>query len=198
MIEVEKKFYSSPKILTFLKEEAELVGEAIIHDIYFDTPDFKLAHQNCWFRNRNGSFELKIPTKDFDAEMNTYHEIEDELEIIQELGLDVDELSIPALLDAGYVEFLNIESLRKKYEYQDFKFDLDTTNFNVEQLECELLVDDESEVQEATKRIIDLLFSIDENAALSKVGKARHLIIENYPELDKEMVAKGYYEPLEL
>jgi adenylate cyclase class IV len=60
MIEVEKKFKPNAEQLNAMITDAEFLGEKILHDVYYDYPDYRMFKANIRFRNRDGNFELKL------------------------------------------------------------------------------------------------------------------------------------------
>lgn len=190
MIEVEKKFHATKSAYDFLSQQCEFVAEKKIHDIYFDNPDFELMLSNRWLRLRNGIWEMKVPTPSYSTEIPTYNEIF-EPEIILELSLPSEKLTMEFLAAAGYVPQLDFTSLRKKYKYQNCLLDLDRTDFGLEVLEIERMVSEEGEVEEAKESILRLAGQIDPEMKQNHVGKVRYLMIEKHPEIDKKMIENG-------
>lgn len=63
MIEVEKKFKPTEEQLNAMVTGAEFLCEKVLHDVYYDYPDYRMFKKDVRLRNRNGNFELKIGQK---------------------------------------------------------------------------------------------------------------------------------------
>lgn len=162
MIEVEKKFQPTPEQLEKLIEDAEFLGEKILHDIYYDYPDYRMFKKDVRFRNRNGNFELKIGKKGGVAE---------EIENIEDIkkyfntGLDLNEF-----INQNLVSFIDYSTNRKKYKKGEFVIDIDNLSYGCSLVEIELLVDSFDGVENATNEIIKFgkNFGLDPVNSLSK------------------------------
>ncbi len=62
MIEVEKKFRIQPGDEEKLTTGATFIREVTMHDVYYDTTDYRLSLKNKCLRLRNKGFELKVAT----------------------------------------------------------------------------------------------------------------------------------------
>jgi len=158
MIEVEKKFILTGDDATRLTEGAEFQNERVFTDIYYDTADFKLTTQDKWLRARDGQFELKMPLHHGPERMaDQYDEIESEAEIRRALELPPRGSLAADLREAGYAPFCTCTTTRRKYKLGEFIIDLDAVDFRDFTYalgEIELMVDDKSEMQNATEKII--------------------------------------------
>lgn len=198
MIEVEKKFFTSTALYEFVHHQCEFVGEKVIDDVYYDTPEFTLTLRNHWLRSRNGTWELKVPTADFSPEVTSYEEYDDEALICQQLGIEGTALSREVLTKLGYVPMAEFQSMRKKFRHGDFIIDIDETTFDLELCEIELLVQTPDDVELAQRKIIEFARGIDPTLRETHVGKVRYFIITRYPHIDEQLVAAGICHPLEL
>lgn len=158
-IEVEKKFHPNEEQLKKLLEGADFLGEKIIHDIYYDYPDFRLIKSRNRFRNRNGSFELKLWNK-----LGGDREIENADEIKKYFKI---KLSLEEFIEENLIKLMEYKTKRKKYKHGDFIIDKDElTSYDSEKpndpgkfifdvCEIELLVKSESEISDTVRKIDD-------------------------------------------
>jgi adenylate cyclase class IV len=181
MIEIEKKFLLTGIQQQALLEGAHELGEKIVEDSYLDTDDYRLTGKDFWFRERDGSYELKAPLKSSNGSpsaTNRYHEITSLEAIRQELELDATADFEVALATAGITRFVTCFTSRKSYEKQGFHIDIDAatyldSDFVYALAEIELLVDDESQADEAERRIIEFAKSFNlttDQVVLGKIG----------------------------
>ncbi len=198
MIEVEKKFFTSKPLYDFVYQQCEFEGERVIEDVYYDTPDFNLMLANTWLRNRNGAWELKVPTPDFSPEVTSYEELEDAPSICRHVGIPGSTLSFDILKEYGYVPVVEFQSTRKKFRHGEFLIDIDETTFDLELCEIELMVAGVDDIEAAQRKIIEFARSIDPELRETHVGKVRYFLITKYPEIDAQLVASGICHPLEL
>lgn len=161
MIEVEKKFLLDEAQKERLLEGAQVLKTKTFTDTYFDTKDHGLILKDFWLRRRDDVFELKIPRhKSKEHFVDQYEEIRDEKEIRQQLGLATARDLLSDLESAGYVPFCVCTSTRESYQKDTFVIDLDSVTYDNDDLiyelaEIELMVHDESKIEEATTQIID-------------------------------------------
>lgn len=158
MIEVENKFILSESDISHLTEGAEFLQEKVFTDTYYDTEDFILTSQDKWLRSRAGKFELKLPLyQGVERIIYAYDELEKEEDIERALGFEVDENFIDSLVDKMYLPFCVCKTTRRKYKNGDFNIDLDTVEFEEFTYslgEIEVMVNDKSEVERATAKIM--------------------------------------------
>jgi len=162
MIEVEKKFTPDDEELAHFLEGAESLGEKIIHDVYYDYPDFRLLKKDIRLRNRNGSFELKIgKSSGVSEELENEKEIASYFDISKNFELFIRENLVPIM------EFVN---KRKKYVKEGFNIDVDDMDFGYKMCEIEIMVNDEKEIKEAQEKIMKFVskFGFENKKALSK------------------------------
>ncbi len=155
MIEVEKKFRPTEDQLTALLQDAEFLGEKILHDLYYDYPDYRLFKNFTYFRNRNGNFELKIGDDEIKG-------VSDEIE--EEENIKVffkTEKPLPEFIERNLVPIIQWTTKRKKYRKGEFAIDIDNLSFGYECVEIELLVPDKSKVEEAKKKIAEFARQYD-------------------------------------
>lgn len=147
MIEVEKRFQPTEEQLNAMIKDAEFLGEKTNTDIYYDYSNYSLFKQNIRFRNRNGNFELKLGKSSGVAE-----EIEDESEIKKYFNTNM-ELDVFVL--ENMIPFMEYGARRMKYKKDGFVIDVDEMSYGYNMTEIEILVDDESKIQEAENKILD-------------------------------------------
>lgn len=161
MIEVEKKFLLSPEDEARLIEHAELVGERVIEDSYYDNETYDVTLADMWLRKRGNEFELKVPLRvSDDRTVDQYRELTDRTEICQTLGLPADGSDVgSALASTDYKVFMSPRTTRRTYRKDGFTIDLDTvtyagSDFRYSLAEIEKLVEDEVEMSAAVESII--------------------------------------------
>lgn len=163
MIEIEKKFLLTDTQKQALLDGARGIGEKSMTDSYLDTADYSLTTNDLWFRERNGAYELKAPLRlktESSTATNRYHELTEIEDILRTLKLDATDDFKAALLTAGITSFITCFTQRKSYTKQNFQIDVDAVTFRDSQFEyaiaeIELIIDDESQADEAEYRIIE-------------------------------------------
>ena len=119
-------------------------------DAYYDNEQYAVTSADRWLRNRNGSFELKVPlSKDNGSQgVNVYHELTEEADIREALRLPYDTSDLAHDIEAaGYRVFVQPTSSRRSYEKDGYHIDVDTvayegSDFTYAVAEIELLVQD--------------------------------------------------------
>lgn len=186
MIEVEKKFKKNEKIDELIKKSTFLCNLEM-KDIYYDFKDLNLIKNDIRFRFREiggeGKYELKVRNKKFGD-----FEINDEDEIKKYFNT---ELSLEEFINQDLIEIMNYETHRQKYANGEFILDLDTltTNelkdFKLDVCEIELMVKDESEVKDASKKIDN--FAELNGLEKEKISKREVYLRAIRPEVFKEL-----------
>ena len=183
MIEVEKKFILTPEQEKSLIEGAEFLGEKQFTDIYYDDKDFSLTTKDIWFRQRDGRFELKLPMNVSLEERvsDQYKEIEDEKEIKKYFNFNNDASLSDLLKEREYESFCIMTTIRKKYKKEDFGIDMDIVDFGYAIAEIEYMAQDNSNLQQATDKIIE--FAKKHNLTFDELtrGKGSEYIRRNNP-----------------
>src|SRR3989344_1891057 len=159
MIEIERKFILADDDKERIIKNAEFLHERTFVDTYYDKSDFVLTSQDKWLRCRNGKFELKAPlrqrTRGF---ADQYREVENEQEIKKILNLPLNSSLNRSLKKNGYVPFCVCTTTREKYRNAQFTIDFDTANFECftyTLAEIEVMVQDEKEIGNAIKQIVN-------------------------------------------
>lgn len=197
MIEVEKKFYIDDETIARLKKLGKVVSEKKLVDDYWDQPDFWVTKADCWLRNRNGNWELKVGKQDklnTTVNLDVYEEIEDPKTIAKFLKIDYragDDFE-KTLKDNGYFIFCPIVKTRLKLKIEDFQLDID--NFagqGTDYMEIELMVSDQSEVESATQKITDFADRLGIMPRSKPYGQVVECIKQSYPELFLDLIKIG-------
>ena len=149
MIEVEKKFQPTEEQLAALLKDCEFIREVKLHDLYYDYPDYSLWKKEIYLRKRNDGFELKIQIKDTGA----YEELEDE-ESIKKFFKTTQPLT--EFIKENFILAVDFTTTRKKYKNGEFVIDIDELNFGYKCVEIELLVADETHIEEGWAKIFEL------------------------------------------
>lgn len=156
MIEVEKKFQPTPEKLASFLEGAEFIAEKENTDVYYDLPDLFYSKKGYKLRKRNKGYELKIQLGDFDDYTNAkYEEVTNDPDILEKLGFPKDS-NLDQIIKEKMEILCSIFTKRKEYKKGEFIIDVDETDFGYNMIEVELMVEDESQIPEAEKKISDL------------------------------------------
>lgn len=193
MFEIEHNFrYEEEKIKELLKD-ADFVGKKVFTDIYYDNNSFDLTGKNIWLRQREGSFELKLPLEG--VATDKFEEIEDEQRIKEHFKFD-NRLDLKEqLLESGYAPFCVCVTTRNKYKKDDFNIDIDDAAFDDEfiwrGMEIELMIDNPSKAEEASKKIL----RFGEKYGLSQIdeGKVSEYLKQKKPSHFKSLVDQGIF-----
>jgi len=193
MIEIEKKFALTTEEGERLLAGAVFIKEMVMIDSYYDDAIRTLSLKDWWLRERNGRFELKIASyqgERKDQVVNQYRELETDAEIAEALALPGKKVLRDELADAGYLPFATIKTTRSKYSKEGFTIDMDVMDFGYTICEIELMVEDESKIQEAVDKIMD--FAKRQGIAIKPVyGKLLEFIRHNDPPFFEKLVAAG-------
>lgn len=202
MIEVEKKFLLTSMQQDALLDSAQELGEKTVKDEYFDTAEYRLTINNLWFRKRNNNYELKVPLRSHDKALfaaNRFHELTTIEEICQELNLNEEAGFESELSRTSIKNFMTCYTNRKSYTKQGFHIDIDSatypdSTFTYAIAEIELLVDNESEADEAEHRIIN--FAKNFNLVTNKfvLGKVAAYLQVERPGHYKALIDAGVLE----
>jgi adenylate cyclase class IV len=192
IIEIEKKFILTKKQEDALLKGAEFLGEKKFTDIYYDDEKFSLSTKDIWLRKRADKFELKVPVNEFseDRVLDRYRELESESDILEYFGKK--EGSIEDFLTKNkYEPFCNITTKRKKYKKDGFVIDVDIMDFGYALVEIELMIDDESKMEEASRSIVKFAekHNIDINVKI--LGKVIEYLRVKNPKHLKALIDSG-------
>jgi len=192
MIEIEKKF-----LLTSDQQQDLLNGAK---DSYFDTDDYQLTAKNFWFRERDGAYELKAPLQSTNqtSATNRYDEITDIEGISQKLNLPLGD-DFPAIIAAaGIKKFVTCYTVRNSYEKAGFHIDVDKatylgSSFEYAIAEIELLIDNESQADDAEARIIAFAQHFNLTTDQKIIGKIGAYLKVERPEHYRSLVDSGVF-----
>jgi len=160
MIEVERKFKPTLENKQQLIKGAEFIGEKVMKDVYYDTKNWSLSTKDFWLRLRNNKWELKMPLHGLGInkrKMDQYNELENENEIRNILKIPLNKTLLEDLETNNYYCIASITTIRRKFKKDDFTIDLDSMDFGYEVGEVELMVQNESEMNMAMKRILNFI-----------------------------------------
>jgi len=199
MIEIEKKFLLTEQQQNDLLGGAQELGLKLVEDSYLDTDTFTLTTNDLWFRERDGAYELKAPLKSGSGSYtgtNRYNEITDVEEIAQVLGFEAGLDFETSLSRAGIKKFMTIFTSRNSYEKQGFHIDVDSATyldsaFEYAVAEIELLVNSESEADEADRRIVEFAKKFELTTDQVVLGKVASYLKAEKPEHYEALVSAG-------
>jgi predicted adenylyl cyclase CyaB len=194
MIEVEKKFTLKEEDIERIIQGVEFVNERSFTDTYFDTSDYSLTRADKWLRLRDDRFELKLPMNAgkgaSQRKLDQYEELETEEAIRKALGLATNGSLREDLEANGYKTFSTFTTTRKKYKKGDFIIDLDVMDFGYSIGEIELMVSEQSEMEDALNKI--LAFAKEQGLSVAPVrGKVIEYIKRNNLEHYKALEEAG-------
>lgn len=202
-IEVEAKF--EMKDLGTLRQAVEAnggqaLGTKSFVDKYWDTPDCTLARCDCWLRQRDDVWELKVPASDgrSGGERTAFREISGEDAILHELvaehpskfqGRDL------AVALAGCVIFAEFTTTRAKFSLGGCLIDVDTASFGHSVMEIEVMVDDEDDIPAARAKIDAVAALVDAKPLADTGGKLDTYIRRHAPTVLAALVDAGILSP---
>ena len=187
-VEIEVKFAFDKAKEEKIKSMCSFMGEKKMRDVYYDHPTkYFLSKKDIWLRERNEEWECKVDfhfyqslLQETDASLHktgeasgydNYKELGGEEEInffLSKWRLVERGGSLEETLKRNFIKpFCCIESVRSKYLYRgeegSITIDLDSTDFGYNIGEIEVMVEKESEIELAEKKIgrFSRLASID-------------------------------------
>lgn len=193
MIEVEKKFILKTGDEEKLTNGATFLQEIEMRDVYYDTAENTLSRADTWLRERNGSWELKVPLNtgpSGERIADQYRELTDEKEIAAFLHLDLTAPLSGSLAEQGYGIIAPITTRRRKYQRDGFTIDIDVMDFRYEIAEVEAMVETEDQMPSAVQRILDFAGSIGLATAPVR-GKVLEYIHRKRPEHYRQLLDSG-------
>lgn len=176
-LEIEQKF-SVPKDYktSLLSAGATLVSTKPLKDVYWDTPELSLLKQDVWLRQRESTWELKVPIGDSQYEngVTQYREVEGRVEVEKEVA------SYTEAIMNDMVVLVTVESKRESWQLNKFNITIDSLiedNWSVG--EVELVVTNQSEMENARVRVQELASNL--GFTFQKYGKVRHCLRNQNP-----------------
>ncbi len=160
MIEVEKKIPLRDSDLKTIERLGTFLGSQILTDTYFDTSDFRYTTSDIWLRERECKFELKIGVKGLNGNIDRYEEVTSEATILKKLGLEKEKDLSKALTNANIFPYATFQTVRRKYQIEEFTIDLDLAYFDdfiYRIAEVELIVSSEDNVAQAEEALTDFI-----------------------------------------
>ncbi len=195
MIEIEQKFLVDQDQLENLLKTASFIKELSFVDVYYDTPDYALSKDDIWLRQRDSTWELKVPLdgRKKDYLTDQYEEIIVDEQIRQFLQIDSKQDLAQALLLYNYRPFCELKTVRRKYQQGEFNIDVDVVsgeNFNYALIEVELLVDSFADAEIAKTKI--LIWAKEHNLEVKSVfGKVILYLQQQRPQHFQALVDSG-------
>lgn len=191
IIEVEKKFSLNNKEKESLIKGSENLGIKIFTDTYYDNQDKDLTTKDIWLRERDNKWELKIPVGNPSEQVSDqYKELTNEEEIKKYLNFDDNKTLNQSLIESNYKPFASITTRRAKYKKGGLNIDIDEMDFGYEIAEIEKMVEDEQQIQQATKEILE--FANEHNLTVGKIrGKVIEYLRRNNIEHFNKLISAG-------
>lgn len=159
-VEVERKFkVTADTKIKLVEIGAELHEEKVFLDKYFDNPDYSLTLKDCWLRQRNESWELKVVNGQFTKLASQYQEITETNEIADFLvnhfhRLDLKGLAVDLVIKKLDLQpFVEYTTTRQTYFLPECIIDLDLTDFGYQVGEIEVMATDKSQIPRALETI---------------------------------------------
>jgi adenylate cyclase class IV len=187
MIEVEKKFQPTKEQLDAMLADADFLGEVVNRDVLYDYADYRLFKKHIRFRNRNGNFELKVPTGiSGDTEL-AVTEFEDEEEIKKYFNITK---NLKDFVGEELILLMDITTYRKKYKRGEFNIDVDSVKGVYDFCEIEIMVEKEEDVAQAREKILN--FALQYNFEVKNLPTKRELFLKKFrPDLYTELYTKN-------
>ncbi|XP_061197312.1 uncharacterized protein LOC133205500 [Saccostrea echinata] len=164
-VEVERKFkVTADTKIKLVEIGAELHKEKVFFDKYYDNPDYALTLKDCWLRQRNGSWELKVVNGRLTKFSTQYQEITNYNEIVDFLvnhfrREDLGDAPIDQVIQKlDLVPFVEFTTTRQTYFLPECTIDLDLTGFGYQVGEIEVMASDKSQIP----RALDTITSVAE------------------------------------
>lgn len=194
MIEVEKKVHLREMDLKTIERVGTFLGSRILTDTYYDTSDFRYTTSDIWLRERECKFELKIGLRNTQGEIDRYEEVTDEAEIIKKLGLEKEKDLIKALSKAKIYPYATFQTVRRKYQIEEFTIDLDLAYFDdfiYRIAEIEMVVNSESKIPEAEEAIKKFIKRLGMDTQRPVKAKLLEYLSQKNPTHYQALVASG-------
>ena len=194
MIEVEKKVALKEADLKSIERLGTFLGSRILTDTYFDTPDFRYTTSDIWLRERECHFELKVGIKGLKGAIDHYEEITDETKILKELGLDKEKDLSKALTSAKIYPYATFQTIRRKYQIEEFTIDLDLAYFDdfiYRTAEIELMVNSIAKIPQAEEAINKFIKKLGFDHSRPVKAKLIEFLSQKNPTHYQALIASG-------
>ena len=196
MIEIEKTFFLTDEEEKRLLEGAEFIGEKAMKDVYYDNGKFDIMTRDQWLRERNGTFEVKVPaptqTPIRGREIDKYEEITEEDRIREILGIKRETTLSEDLKNNGFSPVAAIVTTRRTYRKDIFTIDLDSVDFDPDfrVAEIELMVENNDQVEEASDKILAFAKAMKLKSSPTH-GKLVEYLRRNNPKIYQILIKAG-------
>jgi len=149
MIEVEKSFILLDDQIEDLVKDAVLFEEIVNHDVYYDEKDWRLLKSDIHLRLRNGVIEMKkmVPGLKKSSGVGIsgfFEEMTDHNQIKKVLGIESNINLADVLPSQRFYVLAKYQIKRTSYKIDQFRIDVDQTDFGYNMVDIEILVDDEN------------------------------------------------------
>jgi len=186
MIEVEKKFSLTKEQEKNLTKDTKFFLKKEMIDVYYDNERYYLTKNDLWLRQRNNDFELKVSkNKNINRKADQYDEITEEDKIRDYLKIKKENDFSQDLKKSGYSIFAVLKTVRTKYKKDSFIIDIDeitSDQYSYSLAEIELMVEENSDIDDAIKKIIDFAKSKGLQIGIYTRGKVVEYIKQKRPE----------------
>lgn len=199
-IEIERKFLLTPTVKKKLLSFSSPTETICFRDLYYDE---QLALNNIWLRKRNNAWEVKVPVQFNSGDVNSkfgatvYREITGMSQVREavchhyaNLDIDIEKLECYAMLDTTRTQLSITWNTKTVHIILDECSSPNIDDFSCSIGELELMVHDESEVDDATQVLNDLVEHLQLGQVEDYEGKLIKYIKKYRPELFKKLIAK--------
>lgn len=196
VIEVERKFPVMDKHVAQLEDlGAKLIKRCTFSDVYWDTSSALLMTQDFWLRQRDGCWELKVPTGTQHGLITQYQELTAECDIMAKLNLLLSEhnscISMKDLTASKLKQVASFTTFRDSYLIEGHvNVDIDETDFGYKIGELEILVSDQNGVQGALSLIEELIKKLGIGQKRTE-GKLLHYLSLHNPSFYQKILSEA-------
>lgn len=190
-VEVERKFkVTADTKIKLVEIGAELHKEKVFLDRYYDSPEYSLTLKDCWLRQRNGSWELKVVNGQFTKLASQYREITNITEIKDFLvnhfhRTDIKSFQLDQVIQKLDLQpFVEFTTTRQTYFLPECTIDLDLTDFGYQVGEIEVMATDKCQIPRALETI---------TSVADKLGIIYIFFYKSYFHCLIRMFQKGFY-----
>lgn len=188
MIEIEQQFPFPQILLPSLQQKLIQVKTKELVETYFDTKDFNYLRNDTWFRERNGTFELKYrKPEERGKQLEVYLELTSEEEIKAFLDVPKDAV-LSNWIKTNLLPSIQMKTTRYTFQRDYFTVDVDITDFGYSVCEIEYSVDTNMETAKADILRFSKELGLEQKPAHNK---AKAYIELKYPHLIEELTEKG-------
>ncbi|CAE7242783.1 THTPA [Symbiodinium natans] len=198
LVEVERKFLAPPGLA---EKVAGLGGKCLgvkeFTDRYWDDRSWRLTSQDCWLRQRDGAWELKVPAskarRRSGGETTEFLELT-ELAAIQKTLREMGIVEEGGDLESTLQPFATIATKRQSFEFGSVRVDSDEADFGHSVMEIEVMATRDA-VDKARQDIEEAAKQLGAEPLPEKTGGKVDSYIRRFcPELLKRLVEAGVLE----